>query len=386
MRASRFISERLDFRGRLTVAATAVSFFVIALSLIVTGGFRREIRLALSELAGDVQMSASVQSIYGEGEPVSVAAPYVQRLREEAGVEEIKPVIYRSAVVKAGGSLEGVLFKAAPSQNGGLSVSVPSSMAKKLSLEKGDRLLTYFVGEKVKIRNFTVGDIYEDPLRADDRILVFCSLGDLQRVNGWDSTEVSSFEVKLSPRYAAPEKQKRKAAELSFLTSLYSESETPPLVATAAAQRYARIFDWLNLLDFNVLAILLLMTLVAGFNMVSGLLIVLFRNTSAIGTLKALGMGDRGISEVFLRLSSKVVLKGMGIGVGAALLFALIQGGTRLIRLNPVNYFVSFVPVSVNPLQLLLVCALCYAAIMLILLLPTLFIGRVSPSETIRIK
>lgn len=386
MRASRFISERLNFRGRITVAATAVSFFVIILSLMVLGGFKLEIRRGISSLMGDVQMTASSLSYYGEGEPISADASYLPRLRQCKGVEELTPAIYRTAVVKNGSEIEGVLIKALPSADSSLTVAIPSTLADKLGLKEGDRMLTYFIGDRVKIRNFTVREIYRDLLRADDKMLVFANLGDLQRVNGWDSTMVSALEIKLSDYYRSNDREKTKAAELSTLTGIYASEGEAPLVATAASQRFSRLFDWLNLLDFNVLAILLLMILVAGFNMVSGLLIMLFRHTGTIGTLKALGMDNRRIAMVFLRVASGVVLKGMAIGGGAALLFALVQSATHFLRLNPENYFVSFVPVAVNLPQILLVCAIAYGAIMLLLLLPSIFISRVDPSETVRVK
>ncbi len=386
MRASRFISERLNFRGRITVAATAVSFFVIILSLMVLGGFKREIRRGISSLMGDVQMTASSLSYYGEGEPISADASYLPYLRECKGVEELTPAIYRTAVVKNGSEIEGVLIKALPSADSSLTVAIPSTLADKLGLKEGDRMLTYFIGDRVKIRNFTVREIYRDLLRADDKMLVFANLEDLQRVNGWDSTMVSALEIKLSDYYRSNDREKTKAAELSTLTGIYASDWEAPLVATAASQRFSRLFDWLNLLDFNVLAILVLMILVAGFNMVSGLLIMLFRHTGTIGTLKALGMDNRRIAAVFLRVSSGVVLKGMAIGGGAALLFALVQSATHFLRLNPENYFVSFVPVAVNLPQILLICAIAYGAIMLLLLLPSIFISRVDPSETVRVK
>lgn len=366
--------------------ATAVSFFIIVLSLIVVGGFRKEIRDGISSLMGDVQMTASSLTYYGEGDPIGTDAACIPHLRETAGVEAITPVIYRSAVVKNGTQIEGVLVKALPSSDSSLTVSIPSTLSDKLGLVQGDRMLCYFIGDRVKIRNFTIREIYSDPIRADDKMLVFAGLGDIQRVNGWDSTQVSALEIKLADSFRSRERERRKAAELSMVSSLFAQEDEPPLVASAAVDRYSRLFDWLHLLDFNVLAILLLMTLVAGFNMVSGLLIMLFRNTSAIGTMKALGMDNRGIAGVFLRVGSKVVLKGMAIGAGAALLFALLQGTTHLLKLNPANYFVSFVPVSVNPLLIALVCAASYGAIILLLLLPTLFIGMVDPSQSVRTK
>lgn len=352
----------------------------------VLGGFKREIRRGISSLMGDVQMTASSLSYYGEGEPISADASYLPYLRECKGVEELTPAIYRTAVVKNGSEIEGVLIKALPSADSSLTVSIPSTLADKLGLKEGDRMLTYFIGDRVKIRNFTVREIYRDLLRADDKMLVFANLGDLQRVNGWDSTMVSAFEIKLLDYYRRSDREKTKAAELSTLSGIYASEGEAPLAATASSQRFSRLFDWLNLLDFNVLAILVLMILVAGFNMVSGLLIMLFRHTGTIGTLKALGMDNRRIAAVFLRVSSGVVLKGMAIGGGAALLFALVQSATHFLRLNPENYFVSFVPVAVNLPQILLICAIAYGAIMLLLLLPSIFISRVDPSETVRVK
>ena len=148
--------------------------------------------------------------------------------------------------------------------------------------------------------------------------------------------------------------------------------------------RYPQIFDWLNLIDFNVLFILVLMTIVAGFNMVSGLLILLFRSISTIGTLKSVGMTDRSIAKVFLRVASRIVWKGMAIGNGIALLFCVLQRETHLLKLNPQNYFVSFVPVHLNLPAILVADAAAYIVIMLLLLIPCLFISRVDPAQTVR--
>ena len=174
------------------------------------------------------------------------------------------------------------------------------------------------------------------------------------------------------------------SGEVGALALLHAGDTDDPTVATSVVRRYPQLFNWLNLIDLNVLLILVLMTVVAGFNMISGLLILLFRHVSTIGTLKSMGMTDRAISSVFLRMSSTLVLKGMALGNGAALLFCLIQGTTHLIRLDPSNYFVSFVPVSVNLPMILLSDAAAYGVIMLLLLIPTLFISKVDPARTVR--
>lgn len=168
------------------------------------------------------------------------------------------------------------------------------------------------------------------------------------------------------------------------LSSTPEELSAP--VAMSAVHKYPQIFAWLDLIDRNVLVILILMTIVAGFNMISGLLILLFRNISTIGTLKALGMTDKSIAEVFLRVSSNLVLKGMLIGNALALSFCFLQGTTHFITLNPENYFVSFVPVRVNPFLILEADLAAYLVIMLLLLIPSLFVSRVDPAKTVRAK
>ena len=343
----------------------------------IVDGFRREIRSGIGSLMGDVQLTAAALSYYGEGEPLAADDSLLSLIKKVRGVGAVTPAVYRTAIVRTEGGLQGVLVKAVASSDSSLTVAVPASLARRLGVAEGDFLPTWFIGEKIKVRRFRIREIYPDFLRTEERAMVYANLPDIQRVNGWDSLQVSALEVSLQPRYAEAKAQRSKATELSLLTSL---------AASASVDRYGRLFDWIRLLDFNVLAILLLMTLVAGFNMVSGLLIMLFRNTSAIGTLKALGMDDRGISKVFLRVGSGVVLKGMAFGAGAALLFALLQGTTHVLKLNPENYFVSFVPVDVNIVKILAVCAAAFLVIRLILLLPTLFISKVDPADTVRVK
>ena len=170
------------------------------------------------------------------------------------------------------------------------------------------------------------------------------------------------------------------------LVNAYSSDDEASVISVSAVSSYPQLFDWLNLIDFNVFFILILMTIVAGFNMISGLLIMLFENISTIGLLKTLGMTDRAIAKVFLSSSAVLVLKGMAFGNLIAILFCLIQGTTHLLRLNPENYFVSFVPVNLDLGMILCADILAFVVIMLLLLIPCVFISKVDPAETVRVK
>lgn len=365
----------------------AVSFLVIILSLAISAGFRKEIRGGVSSLTGDIQLTSPSSNIYGSDVCVNADSTLMEGILERKGVEAVTPAIYRAGIIQNGEDLQGVLFKAVPSRDSAsLKISIPRSLARTLRLKEGDAVRGYFIGERVQVRKFTVDGIYEGLADNSGSPVVLASYEDIRRVNGWDEGKVSALEITLQDRFRDRRSQKTKAVEIAGFAYGRASGEDDPTLAVAAADKYYNLFDWLDLIDFNVLVILILMVLVAGFNMISGLLIMLFRNISTIGTLKALGMSDRGISGVFLRVSARTVLKGMLIGNAAALLFCLVQHLTHFIRLNPDNYFVSFVPVSVNWLNVLAVDAIAFAAIMLLLLIPSLFIARVDPADTVRVK
>ncbi len=386
MKAEGFIAQKIRFKGRLSAVAIAISFFVIIIAVAISGGFRHEIRKGVASITGDIVLTSPSTGYYGEDNPISATPSYMDRLLEVKGVESISPAVYRAGIVRAGSDIHGVMIKGTPdyADTTTLGVSVPRRLADLLRLKEGDPMLTYFVGERVKVRKFIVSSIYDSLIDYDETLIVRARMSDLQRLNGWDSDRVSILEVGLDDRRRSDAEIRGISHEIGGISLNCAGEDEDVLVATAAVDRYSTLFDWLNLIDFNVGAILILMTIVAGFNMISGLLILLFRNISTIGTLKALGMTDKGIAGVFLRVSSRIVLIGMAAGNALALLFCLIQGSTHLIRLNPENYFVSFVPVKVDLLSVLAADAAAFAAIMLLLLIPSMFISKIDPSETVK--
>ena len=377
VKAQSFIASRLRFKGRLAIVAIAVSFLVMILSLAISGGFRAEIRHGISSLAGDVVLNGS------GSEPVSTELSYLDKLSEVPGVESITPVLWKPAIVKGPDDIAGVLVKGVPMPDScSLHARVPSRLARMLRLSEGDSFISYFVDDRVRARKFTISEVYDATVDSDEMLTVIVPLSDLQRLSGWTSDQAGSCEVLLKD--GAP--QDDAALQMSVLAYTGHEEDEDILRATTARQRYPQLFDWLDLIDFNVLAIIVLMTIVAGFNMISGLLILLFRHISTIGTLKSMGMGNRAIAGVFLRVAARIVAIGMLIGNAAALLICFIQDKTHLIKLNPANYFVSYVPVHLNIPLVLIVDLLAFGAIMLLLLVPTLFISKVDPAQTVKVK
>jgi lipoprotein-releasing system permease protein len=374
----------------MAAIAIAVSFFIIIVAVAVSAGFRNVIRDGVAAMTGDVRIQPYVS---GTGEdPVSMPAqlPSQEKLLALPGVVGIEPVAVRAGIVKNGDIIHGVVVKGIPGQAGNdvmagpdrpsLSVSIPHRLSEITGLGIGDDMVTYFVGEKVRVRKFHITAIHRDLVEVDDNLLVYANLADIQRLNGWDEGQVSCLDVTLNEQAS----RKELAGAIGHILATSGHEQEDGLYVTSSEDSYQQIFDWLTLLDFNVLVILVLMTVVAGFNMVSGLLIMLLRNIPTIGTLKTLGMSDGAIGRLFIRIGARAVLKGMLIGNALALLFCLVQGTTHLIPLDPANYFVSWVPVHINLLWVILADAAAFAGILALLWLPSRVVASIDPAKTVK--
>ena len=421
MTPSRFIASRLRFKGRLPLLCIALSFFIIILAVAISGGFRYEIHCGISTLSGDLQIVPQKQTLFGEAVSIERNPSWLSAVESHPAVERVVPVISRIGIIRqeqtpnagvegsgagqlsqpasaartigpdrskgASAQLHGIMFKGIPEgADSSNRVRIPRQLAASLQLGVGDKMTVYFIGEKTKARRFKIESLYESILDADDKMVVYLPIEDLQRVNAWGENEVSSFEILLKDAYRSAQAQNAVKGEIGGLVFRYGTESETPVWCQASTDRYPQLFDWLNLIDFNVVFILILMVVVAGFNMISGLLILLFESTSAIGTFKAFGMKDKDIRSVYLRLSSVIVLKGLAIGNAAAFLLCFLQDRFHLLRLDPVNYFVSFVPIHIQWPVILLADVIAFVAIVLLLQLPCIFISRVDPARTMRME
>ena len=362
MDASFFISRRLRFKRGLVTASIAVSFLVMILAVSISSGFRHAIRDGLSAVVGDIQLTPPDQNVLDESSPIEADPDYLEALQQIEGIRSVVPVVYRAGIVKKGDNIHGVLFKGMVSgpqsiteteipDSIPLPVSIPKRLSEITSLECGDRMLAYFVGEKVKMRQFNVVSVHDVMVEADDNLVVIAELSDLQRLLDWDGDKVSAMEIMLDPSCKDEETVKDITMTVGTIVSAYSEDSESPVIATSSISKFPQIFDWLDLIDFNVFFILLLMTIVAGFNMSSAVL----------------------------------VGKGMLAGNVLALAFCIIQGFTGLIPLDPENYFVSSVPVHIDPVWILAADLIAFVSIMFLLLIPCIFISKVDPADTVRV-
>ena len=389
MNAVRFISGKIRFKGYLTLICVAVSYLVMIIAVAVSSGFRTEIRKSLGEIYGDVRITPMEEDLATGVVSVPRHPAFLEELQQLYCVESVNPCVSRAGIVKQGDLVHGVLFKGAEDisfpDSIAFPLAIPSRLSQMLEISQGDQLSAYFVGEKTVVRKFTVCRIYDAVLSSDNQLVCMTSLPVMQRVNSWDSEQVSAFELRLKKEFRNSDDDSLCGMDIASTVYTFSSEDEPTFISRTLAQSYPTIFSWFSFLDLNVLVLLVLMTIVAGFNVISGLLILLFENISTIGLLKAMGMTDKGIAAVFMRSAGLLTLRGMAIGNALALAFCLLQDSTHLLKLNPANYFLSFVPVHIDWSGILIADAISLIVILLLMLIPSLFIAKVDPASTIRV-
>jgi lipoprotein-releasing system permease protein len=249
-----------------------------------------------------------------------------------------------------------------------------------LRLRTGDSFAMYFVQDPPRSRKFIISGIYETSLEEFDKVYVFCDIGHIKRLNGWNDDQVSGFEVFIDDfkRLDDMTLAVRDAIGYRIL-----EDETKFKV-TNIRIRYPQIFDWLNFQDMNVIIIITLMLLVAGFNMISGLLILILEKINMIGIFKALGSENKMIQKIFLYQAAYLISKGLLWGNIFGIGLALIQLKTGLVTLDPTSYYIKTVPINLEFSHILLLNAGAMAAIILMLLVPSQLISRVTPVKAIK--
>ena len=410
MSASRFIASKLsDGDGRLSHTSNTIAWISVCLSvaimiiaIAVVAGFKAEIRGRATGFMGSVMLIQPGQAPLNEQYPFSEKLSYRERLAAEPGVTGVSGVAWRSGLIKTDENIDGLYFKGVdslydfsffddclvagelPDYHGRISndILLSRTTASKLGFEVGDDVVVYFIGEEVKVRKFRLSGLYDAGLEEIDTRMAVADRRHIQRLNGWAADEVSSIEIRIDPD-ASVEAMNERVEELIY-TSMQESDKA--LFVTNVKKLYGHLFDWLSLLDLNVLMILLLMVVVAGFNMISAILIILFEKISTIGLLKALGMTSREVTKVFLLRAGRLVGKGMLWGNVLGIGLCLIQYWTHIIRLDPANYFVDAVPIRLSLGSLLLLDLVAGLLIMALISLSARFIARVSPDRTMRVE
>jgi lipoprotein-releasing system permease protein len=256
-----------------------------------------------------------------------------------------------------------------------------SMMADKLRLKTGDRVFAYFISDDdVRVRRFTLTGIYQTNMTQFDQSLCFTDYSVPLRLNGWEPDQASGAELTVGRFDAIDSVAARLVETVNRSADRYGEVMTSQTIYEA----YPQVFNWLELLDINVWIILALMVAVAGFTMISGLLIIILERTQMIGVLKAIGARNKTIRHTFLWFSVFIIGRGLLLGNIIGLGIVLLQKYTGLVKLDPQTYYVSEAPMELNlPLFVLLNIATLLICVF-VLIAPSYLISHIHPAKSMR--
>ena len=388
---------------RIAVISVALSVAVMLLAMAVIMGFKQEVSRKVAAFSGH----AVVNGVRGVGtldsDPVRRSARAEELIRTTEGFVSLAPYAVKGGIVRTADAVQGVMLKGVDGDYDWSSfgqwlvegelprvgdsvrtkdILLSRGMAEKLMLGVGDKVEMLFVetGDRPRRDRFKVAGVYESGMEEMDGVVVVTDIRNVQRLSEWGPDEISGYEI-LTRSLAGADTFARTLGR----TLLYDDAEdSENLAVTSVRERYANIFDWLKAHDVNAAVVIVIMLVVAFFNMTSALLILVLERTRMIGLLKAFGMRNGCLRRIFLWRAALVTLRGLAWGNAAGLGLCLVQKWTHLVKLSSEGYLLSEVPVSLGWGWWLALNAGFVAAIVALLVIPTAVVSTVKPEETIR--
>lgn len=391
---------------RIAVAGIALGLVVMMLAVSIVVGFKQEIRRKVIGFGSHIQISNLDNNSSFESAPIKVTDSLMQVLHSTPEISHIESYITKPGILKTDTEFQGVVYKGAgegydwsfirehlidgtipdyfpDSLNGALAngtqVLISKTLADMLDLKTGDSFMSYFVQDNVKARKFHISGIYQTNFVDFDKLFIFSNIPTLRKLNGWEDDQVSGVELMVKD-YDRVEK----ITEDLYFKLENLDSGSMGYYVRSIRDLHPQIFSWLDLMDINVWVILFLMTLVAGFTMISGLLIIILERTNMIGILKSMGSPDISIRKVFLYVSAFLIGRGMLWGNVVGLLVCGLQYYFGIFKLDPTMYYLTAVPIAWNFWYFLLIDVGTLIVTLLMLIGPTLIISKISPAKSIR--
>lgn len=366
-------------------------------SVAIVTGFQKEIRDKVVGFGTHIQITKFDSNESLEAQPIEKDQPFYPSFNDVEGIRNIQVFATKAGIIKTSDAMEGAVLKGVGTdydwsffQDRIIEGSVPNLtdstrskdviisklLATRLKLECNDSIRMYFIMQdqtQPKGRKFHISGIYETGLEEYDKVYVIGDIAQIQKLNKWTKSQVGGFEVLIN-----------NFDELDRMSEYVYDNISYDLDSKNIKQMNPQIFDWLDLQDLNVIIILVLMILVSAINMISTLLILILERTSMIGVMKALGSKNTSIRKIFLYTSFYLIGKGLLWGNIIAIGLCLIQKYTGVITLSQESYYVSHVPVNIDIAYILLLDAGTIVVCLIMLIIPSFIISKISPVKAIR--
>ena len=391
------------FTGPILKIATAgivLGMTVMILSLAVGNGFKKEIREKIIGFSSHIQIINYDYNFSYESIPFIHDADLFESLKSVKGVKSIQRVATKPGLIKTDNEIQGAVIKGIapeydftflesiivegkiPEYNNDSTsneILISDDLATRFNLGVDDDIITYFFQEQQRVRRFKIAGIFDSHMPEFDELFIIADIRHIQQLNSWGYNQVAGYEIIIDDY----NQMDNVAFDLFDITSMHVSEDGSLLRVQTIRDAQPMIFDWLDLLNMNIAIIIILILLVAGFNMISGLLILILERTNMIGILKAIGANDWTLRKIFLYLSTEIAVRGLILGNILGIGICWAQSKFNIVSLDPASYFLETVPIYLNPMHLILLNIGTIIAIFLLMLGPSYLAARISPIKTI---
>ena len=373
---------------------------IITVSVIL--GFKHTIRDKVVGFGSHIQITNFVTQQTAVPAPIAISDTLMRELKAIPNVRQVECYTMTQGILKTDSDFLGVAFKGVgedydlsfirqnmlegklptfSSQKSSNHIVVSRKQADKLHLHVGDKVYAYFIGyDDVRARRFTVSGIYQSNMKQFDDVLCLTDLRTTRRLNDWESDQCSGAEILVKDFDRINETNMAVVELVKNNSDHYGET----LSSQTIFEAYPQIFSWLSLLDINVWIILALMVCVAGFTMISGLLIIILERTQMIGILKALGARNKTVRHTFLWFAAFIISQGLLIGDVIGIGLVVLQQQTGFIHLDPASYYVDTAPMEFNiPIIVILNIATLLISVF-VLIAPSYLVSHIQPVKAMQ--
>lgn len=382
---------------KIAITAIALGMIMMIISIATGMGLQQKIRQKVSAFNGHIIISGyNDNNSDVSTKPISINQSFYPKFKNVDGITHVQAVASKAGIIRTETAFEGVIFKGVgkdyemtnlkeylvegrlPNFKANLNeeVLISQYLANRLGLKLNDKFVTYFMKENSEgynLRNFNIVGIYNSGFQEFDASYVIGDIRHVQRINKWKPNEIGSFEVFVDDFKQIEQKGQQVYAETS------STLDTQTIV-----EKFYYIFEWLKLFDFNIIVILIVMIAVSTINMVVALLVLILERTQMIGILKSIGANNWTVRKIFLYNAAYLIGRGLLWGNIVGIGFLLLQKYFGIIKLNPESYYVNEAPVDINLFYILLLNIGTVAICLLVLLIPSFIITKITPSKSIR--
>lgn len=401
-------NERQQGSPSLTVALVGIVLAVVVmiLSIAIVMGFKGEISGKIMHLDAHLRVTNAALGLddnYATVNGREVREAIAETPAVATKIESISLIADKSAILKTDEDFMGIIMRgvdegydfrylqskiiegtvpAVSDTASGNQIAISKTVADRLKLHAGDKVLTYFIDEKIKVRNLTVAGVFETDLEAFDNAYIVGGIGIVQGVNGWHGDTGTQVAMNMKSTSNLD-------ADAYDLYSLLAEStvkhESKNLfIVTTTHQNNLPFFAWLQMLDMNVVIILTLMMIVAAFTLISAMLMIVLERIRVIGNFKAMGATNSSIRRIFIYLTGKLIFKALIIGNVIGIGLALLQKYCHIVRLDPTAYYMPYVPIQLSVPALVLLNVGIILVSYLTLLGASHIISTIKPTATMR--